>query len=127
MNKKTGELVIYPKLSYTLTGVMFATHNELGAYAREKQYGDLIEKKLKEVKLPYKREIAISNTGNILDFIIDDKIIIELKSVRSLTSDNYRQIQNYLQQTGHKLGMLINFRNKYLKPVRIIRIDSYIS
>ena len=29
------------------------------------------------------------------------------------------------KKTGHRLGMLINFRNKYLKPVRIIRIDSY--
>jgi GxxExxY protein len=125
-NKKTiNEKVIYPELSYTLTGILFSTHNELGEYAREKQYGDVIERKLKEIKIPYKREIAISDSGNILDFIIDSKIALELKSVRIITKDNYRQIQNYLQQTGLKLGILVNFRSKYLKPVRIIRIDSF--
>lgn len=123
-NKKTiNEKVIYPELSYTITGILFSTHNELGEYAREKQYGDIIERKLKEIKMPFKREISISDSGNILDFIIDNKIALELKSVRIITKDNYRQIQNYLQQTGLKLGILVNFRNKYLKPVRIIRID----
>ncbi|PIP86851.1 GxxExxY protein [Candidatus Campbellbacteria bacterium CG22_combo_CG10-13_8_21_14_all_36_13] len=124
-NKKIGEKVIEPELSYTITGVLFAVHNELGQYAREKQYGDLVEKKLKEIKIPYKREISISDSGNILDFIIDNKIVLELKASRILTKENYRQIQNYLQQTNIKLGLLINFRSKYLKPVRIIRIDSY--
>ena len=124
-NNKTGEKVLYPELSYTITGVLFATHNELGAYAREKQYGDLIEKKLKEIKILYAREVAIADSGNILDFIIDDKIVLELKSIRIITREHYRQIQNYLQQTKIKLGLLINFRSKYLRPIRIIRIDSY--
>lgn len=125
-NKRSMEgKIIHPELSYTVTGVLFATHNELGQYAREKQYGDLIERKLKEIKMPHKREVIISDTGNILDFIIDEKIALELKSARMITSDNYRQIQNYLQQTGLKLGILVNFRSKYLKPVRIIRIDSH--
>ena len=122
---KTNEKVLYPKLSYEITGILFATHNELGQYAREKQYGDLIEKKLKENKIPYEREVAIADSGNILDFIVDNKIALELKSIRIITRENYRQIQNYLQQTGLKLGILVNFRNKYLKPVRNIRIDSY--
>ena len=117
--------IIYPELSYEITGILFATHNELGQYAREKQYGDLLEKKLKEMKMSYKREVSISNSGNILDFIIDNKIILELKSVKIITRDNYRQIQNYLQQTNIKLGLLVNFRSKYLKPIRIIRIDKY--
>jgi len=115
--------VIHPELSYKITGILFATHNELGQYAREKQYGDLLEKKLKEIGLPYKREISISDSGNILDFIIEEKIILELKSVKIITKDNYRQIQNYLQSTSIKLGLLVNFRSKYLKPIRIIRID----
>ena len=125
-NKKIiGNKVIYPELSYIITGILFAAHNEMGPYAREKQYGDIIEKKLKEIKMPYKREAAVSNTGNILDFIIDDKIILELKSLRIITGDSYRQIQNYLQQTRLELGILVNFRSKYLKPIRIISINSY--
>lgn len=119
------EKVLYPELSYIITGVLFAAHNELGQYSREKQYGDLIESKLREAKIHYKREVAIADSGNILDFIIDDKIILELKSARILTKENYRQIQNYLQQTQLKLGLLVNFRSKYLRPMRIIRIDSY--
>lgn len=124
-NKTTEEKIIYPDLSYKLTGILFSVHNELGQYAREKQYGDLVEAKLKEEKIPYKREFPIGNTGNILDFFIDDKIILELKSTRILTKEHYRQTQNYLQQTNAKLGLLVNFRNKFLKPSRIIRIDSH--
>ena len=70
---------------------------ELGEYAREKQYGDLLEKKLKEKKISYGREIAISNTGDIVDFLIDNKIIIELKTVRFLQkiiSDKYKITYN---------------------------------
>jgi len=123
-NKKIiKDNIIYPELSYIVTGILFSTHNELGPYAKEKQYGDLIEKKLKEIKMPYKREVVISDSGNILDFIVEDKVVLELKSVRAITSDNFRQIQNYLQQTYLKLGILVNFRNKYLKPIRVIRID----
>ena len=125
MQIATNEKIIYPELSYIITGILFSVHNELGQYAREKQYGDLIEVKLKEAKIPYKREVAIADSGNILDFIIDNKIVLELKATRILTKENYRQIQNYLQQSQAKLGMLVNFRSKYLKPIRIIRIDSY--
>jgi GxxExxY protein len=123
-NKKVTEKVIYPELSYAITGILFETQNELGNFAREKQYGDLIEQKLKERNISYKREVSISNSGNVLDFLIDNKIILELKSVRIFTKENYRQIQNYLQSTGLKLGLLVNFRSKYLKPERIVRIDS---
>lgn len=122
--KVYSKKVIYPELSYTINGILFEVKKELGEYAREKQYGDLIEKKLKEKNVQYGREIAISNTGNIIDFIIENKIILELKAARLITKDNYRQIQNYLQHAKVKLGILANFREKFLKPARIIRIDS---
>lgn len=123
-NNKINEKVLYPELSYKITGILFNIHNELGPYAREKQYGDLIEEKLKESKIPYLREKNIGDSRNILDFIIDDKIVLELKAVRILTREHYRQIQNYLQQTNLNLGLLVNFRNKYIKPARVIRINS---
>ena len=123
-NSKVSEKILYPELSYQITGILFDVHNELGPYAREKQYGDLIEEKLKESGIPYGREIGMGSSGNILDFIVDKKIILELKTTRILSRESYRQIQNYLQQTRLDLGLLVNFRNKYIKPVRIIRINS---
>ena len=125
-NNKTNDKVLYPELSYQITGILFDVQNELGPYAREKQYGDLIEEKLKEFKISYKRELTIGSSGNILDFLIDEKIILELKAVRILTREHYRQIQNYLQQTRLNLGLLVNFRSKYIKPARVIRIHSQI-
>lgn len=118
-NKK----IIYPELSYKTTGLLFNVHNELGKYAKEKHYGDLLEQKFKEANLDFVREISIGNSGNILDFIVDGKIAVELKTARLILKEHYRQIQNYLQQTGLKLGFLVNFRDEFLKPIRIIRID----
>ncbi len=121
--KKGGE-IIYPELSYTLTGILFATHNEVGQYAREKQYGDLVEKKLKENQLKFKRECQIGGSGNVVDFVIEDKIVIELKAKRILNKEDYEQVQRYLQESQLKLGLLVNFRDKFIKPSRIVRIDT---
>ena len=110
--------LIYPELSYTVTGICFSTQNDLGRYAREKQYGDLIEEKLKEIKLPYNRELVIGGTGNIIDFLIDNKLILEIKAKRMITKEDYFQIQRYLQISNIQLGLLVNFRDKYIKPIR---------
>jgi GxxExxY protein len=116
--------LIFPELSYTITGICFNAHNELGRFCKEKQYGDYIENKLKEIKVPYKRELAIADSGNVVDFLIDNKIILELKSKRIITKEDYFQTQRYLQATNVKLGLLINFRPVYIKPQRVIRIDN---
>ncbi|MDE2188386.1 MAG: GxxExxY protein [Patescibacteria group bacterium] len=120
----TNADIFYPDLSYKIVGILFVVHNELGRFAREKQYADYVESLLKEANIFYKRELSISTTGNILDFLIEEKIVLELKAVKILTRAHYRQIQNYLQYTQLKLGLLVNFRQFYLKPKRIIRIDS---
>ena len=120
---KMPKKVLFPELSYLLVGILFSVHNEIGPYAREKQYNDLIEIKLKESKIPYKREFVIADSGNILDFLINNKIILETKSTRIITKEHYRQIQNYLQVTGIKLGILVNFSNRYIKPIRVLRMD----
>ena len=73
--------------------------------------------------MPYKREISIANTGNILDFLINNKVILEVKAKRVITKADYYQTQRYLQESKAKLGIIINFRNKYLSPKRIVRIS----
>jgi len=121
-NKNKG--LIYPELSYAITGLCFNVHNQLGRYAREKQYSDIMEQELSGSKIPYKRECVIKNTGNIVDFLIDDKIILEIKAKNVVFKDDYYQLQRYLQISDKKLGLLINFRNRYLKPIRIVKINT---
>ncbi|MBI2023726.1 GxxExxY protein [Candidatus Giovannonibacteria bacterium] len=119
--------LVFPELSYKLTGILFAAHNELGRYCNEKQYGDLLEKMFQEKSVTYEREKIIpesfmgEKTGrNKIDFIIDDKIVLELKSTRILSREAYYQTRRYLDAYGKKLGILVNFRDKYLKPKRIL-------
>lgn len=121
-NQGTQKLV-FPELSYRITGICFGVHNALGRFGREKQYCDLLESKLKEAKIPYVREMS-GEDANILDFIVDDKIVVEAKAKRLVTKEDFYQTQRYLQSRNKKLGLLINFRNRYLKPIRIIRIDT---
>lgn len=119
--------VIYPELSYTIVGLCFIAHDEVGLYGREKQYGDILERELKGKSIPYKREVAIAQSGNVADFVVDEKILIELKSKRTIIPNDYEQTQRYLQITGLKLGLLVNFRDKYLKPARVVKIDTDVS
>lgn len=111
---------IYGDITFKIRKVLFAVHNEIGMYAREKQYADLSEIKFKEMGLAYKREVRIGNSGNIVDFVIEDKIVLEYKTKPFLIKDDYAQTQRYLQILNFKLGLLINFRSKYLSPRRVL-------
>jgi len=116
--------LIHPELSYAITGICFDIHNQHGRFLREKQYGDLLEEKLTELKLPFQRECRHTETSNILDFLIDDKIVLEIKAKRMILKEDYYQLQRYLQGINKKLGLLVNFRHRYLKPLRVVKIET---
>jgi len=119
--------ILYSELSYKICGLLFAVHNQLGRYKNEKQYSDALENLLKDQKINYLREksLPISFMGeaggrNIPDFIIEDKIIIDLKAKRFITKEDYFQMKRYLTSYSKKLGLIVNFRQKYLYPKRIV-------
>ena len=120
----TNKEILYPELSYKIVGLVFNVQNELGRFAREKQYADLLEEQLKSENIKYEREFRIGDSENIVDFLVGDKekILLELKTVRFLNREHYRQLQNYLQRTGVELGLLINFSDVHLKPRRVLRL-----
>ena len=122
--------ILYSQLSYKITGLCFQVHNELGRFAREKQYADRLEQLLKSNEIKYKREARIpfksqndKITGNIVDFLVENKIIIECKARRVITKQNYYQTQRYLKAANIKLGMIVNFNERYLKPRRVINFS----
>jgi len=112
--------IIYKDLSYEIVGICIEVHKELGSFAREKQYCDLFEIKIKEHGLEYKRELRIGDSGNIIDFTINGKIVIEFKAKPFLIAEDYNQIKRYLFQTGYKSGLLVNFRDKRISPKRVL-------
>jgi len=126
-NKKFSVEIIYPELSYSLTGLCYEIHNRLERFCRERQYGDEFEKLLKEKDIRYKRKYSLSHlgkevVGNIVDFMIDEVILVDLKAKKFITKDDYYQMLRYLQASNLKLGLLINFRNSHLKPKRTINL-----
>lgn len=119
--------VLYPELSYKLNGLFFRVHNELGRYRNEKQYADRLEEELKEENIKYLREKALPEgfegeaaRRNIPDFIIENKIVIDTKSKRIITKEDYFQMKRYLVSSGKELGILVNFRQKFLTPKRVL-------
>jgi len=130
-NPNTVVKLLFPGLSYKLTGLCFKIHHRLGRFCSEKQYADALEIALEESKIGYRREYDIGNlnlpvlTGNRTDFLIENKIIVDVKSKKFVTKDDYNQMQRYLQGGKIELGMIVNFRNTYLKPKRILNIKSY--
>lgn len=127
---KVSEKVLYPELSYKITGLLFEIHNSLGRYCREKQYGDALEQLLKESNTAYKRENPLpldkvtNRFTNKADFVINNQLLVELKAKPLVSKLDYIQTQRYLVAGGLKLGIIVNFRNKYLKPIRVIRSNS---
>ena len=119
--------ILHPELSYKICGFLFSIHNKLGRYRNEKQYGDALENLLKENKVNFLREksLPVSFIGeeerrNIPDFIIEDKIIIDLKAKRLTTKEDYFQMKRYLASYNKELGLLVNFRQKYIYPKRVV-------
>lgn len=120
--------ITYKQESYELIGVLFDVHNELGGGFLEAVYSDAIEYELKSRKIPFEREKRYQvNYKEIVlphqyvaDFVIYDKIILEIKSVAALNDRHVAQCINYLKVSGNKLAILVNFEADKLMHQRIV-------
>ncbi len=109
--------LIYKDEVYALVGAAMEVYNTLGPGFLEPVYQEALEIELAERRIPFKsqQELRISYKGRrlrktyIADFVVYDKIIVEIKALNRLTSREEAQLLNYLKATGMQVGVLINF------------------
>ena len=102
---------------YALIGACFEVYNEMGSGFLEEVYQESLELELTERKIAFvaQPKLPISYKGVQLrkhyeaDLIVLDKIIVELKAVKSLLPEHEAQLINYLKATGRRVGYLVNF------------------
>jgi GxxExxY protein len=124
---------IYKKLSSKLIGAAIEVHKVLGMGFLEAVYQESLEYELFLRQIPFESQlqIEISYKGIELvhkykpDFIIDDKIIVEIKAKKELTPDDEAQLLNYLKATGLKLGFLFNFGEPILEFERRVATEKF--
>ena len=123
--------LLYPELSYQIIGILFDVCNEMGYGYQEKYYQKAISEKLKESKLTFKEQVPVDIIFNdnkigryFLDFLIEDKIIMEIKKMDKFLKVNIDQTYAYLKSTKLKLGILANFTKKGIQYKRIINLNS---
>ena len=124
--------VLYPKESYKLIGAIYEVHKHLWPGLLEKVYQEALEQEFLLQEIPFEREkeFEVVYKGKALqqkyiaDFVCFDKIIVELKAVEELIPFHTSQVLNYLNITGLKLGLLVNFNARKVVPRRIVRFDN---
>jgi len=117
------------ELSYKIRGAVFKVYNELGPGLLESIYEAALYYQLqkdglevkKQVPLDVKYDGVILPVDYRLDLIVEDSVILELKSVEKLTDLHKKQLLTYLKITNKTLGLLINFNTTNLQN-DIIRI-----
>src|SRR3989338_6904946 len=122
--------LLHPELSYKISGGLFKVHNKLDRFCREIQYGDLLEIELKNAGIDFEREKVLpikdineKDVSNKVDFLIENKILLDIKAKKFLTKEDYFQMQRYLKFSKLELGLIVNFRSTYLKPKRVINMN----
>lgn len=115
--------LIFEEESKEIMRIAIQLHRELGCGFKEKVYQDAFEVLLKENNIPYVREKHISLTYHgitlehdfFYDFLLWDKIGIELKAYSEILGEFESQIINYLHVSNHALGVILNFGSSSLE------------
>ncbi len=122
--------LVYPELSYKIVGGLIDVYKQLGGVLQEKHYQRAVAAELKKLglrfqeqaKLPlkYKNELI----GNFFaDFLIDNKIILEIKKDSMYGKRNFDQVNAYLKASNLKLAILANFTKAGLRFKRVVNLS----
>ena len=125
----------YNQLTYDIIECCIEVHKELGPGLLESIYEECLESVLVENGLKVQRQVEAPlffkgkklNKGFRLDMLINDSIILELKSVETILPIHEAQLVSYLKLSKNKLGLLVNFNSKYLKDGIRRRINGQLS
>ena len=111
------------EISFKIIGAALELHKTTGPGLLESAYETALAFDLMNIGLDVKTQVNMPfyykdvkmNVGYRIDMLVDNKIIVEVKSVENLNEVYYAQILTYLKLSGLNLGLLINFKTKYLK------------
>lgn len=125
------EDLVYPELSYQLLGLLFDVHNQLGHGFAESVYQKAFAEALTKAQIKFQEQVYAPVSyldkkiaSGYLDFLIDDKIIIELKKGDRFLKVHIDQVYQYLLSKKLKLGILVYFAPRKLHYKRILNINS---
>ena len=113
-------MLLYRDLTDKILKIAFMVHKELGCGFFEKVYQEALAVALVEAGIPFEREKQLDiyyhgkklDCKYVADFVVDNKVILELKAVTEMDTVFEAQIINYLKVTGIKVGFLMNFGRK---------------
>lgn len=123
--------LVYKELSYRIIGIAFEIYNSLGSGLKEKDYALAFEEILKQEKIVYSRELCYPLkirdkiiARNFFDFLVDDKVVVELKAGSKQYREACVQLFEYLKVSKIKLGIIIRFTSDGVKYKRIPNIKN---
>ena len=119
--------LIEPKLCYEIVGALFEVSNELGPGHKEAVLQRAVAKALAYRKISFKEQVPIALTflgGSVgryfLDFLVEGKIILEIKSGSRFSPKNFKQVESYLTATRLPLAILAHFHQEGVTFKRIV-------
>ena len=120
--------LLYEKESFAIIGAAMAVHTALGCGFLEPVYQEAmeIEQTLRKIPFVAQKDLPIFYKGQLLkksyrvDFLVYDKIVVEIKALSELTTREESQLMNYLKVGSYQLGLLINFGVESLEWKRIV-------
>ena len=131
---KTRRKLLHSELSYEIVGALFDVYNKLKYGHREKIYQKASAELLREKKIKFRQEqyypVKFNNkiiSRYYVDFLIEDKIVLELKVAQDFYQKDINQLLSYLKFENFELGILAIFSKEGIKYKRIlndIREDS---